>query len=357
MQFIIDKLRSWGISFRAPVAGTGVVALIEGRDPGSRIIALRADIDALPIEEANDVPYRSQHPGVMHACGHDVHTTCLLGAAYILQQLRHEWKGTVKLIFQPGEEKHPGGASLMIRDGALENPRPSGILGLHVHPELPVGYLGFRSGISMASADEIYITIKGKGGHAASPHLTTDTILAASQVVVSLQQVISRHKDPFSPSVLSICAFNGGYTTNVIPTEVKLLGTFRAMNEEWRFRAHNLIRQTIEHTATAMGSQAEVEIPVGYPCLINDAQLTQRARQLAEAYVDPEHVKEVDARMGAEDFAFYSQVIPACFFRLGVAPPDKGIGPTVHTPQFNIDENAIELGAGIMAWLGANVEV
>ncbi|SFV32701.1 M20 metallopeptidase family protein [Thermoflavifilum thermophilum] len=356
MQFIIGKLQEWGIPYRAPVAGTGVVGLIEGQNPQSRIVALRADIDALPIEEANDVPYRSQHPGVMHACGHDVHTTCLLGAAYILQQLRREWQGTVKLIFQPGEEKHPGGASLMIRDGALENPRPSCILGMHVHPELPVGYLGFRSGISMASADEIYITIRGKGGHAASPHLTTDTILAASHVVVALQQVISRQKDPFSPSVLSICAFNGGYTTNVIPTEVKLLGTFRAMNETWRFRAHELIRNTVQHVTQAMGAEAEVEIPVGYPCLVNDEQVTTAARRLAEQYLDAAHVKDVDPRMGAEDFAFYSQVIPACFFRLGVAAPEKGVGPTVHTPQFDIDERAIEIGAGIMAWLGAHIQ-
>jgi len=244
----------------------------------------------------------------------------------------------------------------MIRDGALENPRPSCILGLHVHPELPVGYLGFRSGISMASADEIYITIRGKGGHAASPHLTTDTILAASQVVVALQQVISRRKDPFSPSVLSICAFNGGYTTNVIPTEVKLLGTFRAMDETWRFRAHALIRQTVQQVASAMGAEAEVEIPVGYPCLKNDEQVTRAARTLAEQYLDAEHVKEVDPRMGAEDFAFYSQVIPACFFRLGVASPEKGVGPTVHTPQFDIDESALEIGAGIMAWLGAHIQ-
>lgn len=356
MQFIIGKLQEWGIPYRAPVAGTGVVGLIEGQNPQSRIVALRADIDALPIEEANEVPYRSQHPGVMHACGHDVHTTCLLGAAYILQQLRSQWQGTVKLIFQPGEEKHPGGASLMIRDGALENPRPSCILGMHVHPELPVGYLGFRSGISMASADEIYITIRGKGGHAASPHLTTDTILAASQVVVALQQVISRRKDPFSPSVLSICAFNGGYTTNVIPTEVKLLGTFRAMDETWRFRAHALIRQTVQQVASAMGAEADVEIPVGYPCLKNDEQVTRAARTLAEQYLDAEHVKEVDPRMGAEDFAFYSQVIPACFFRLGVASPEKGVGPTVHTPQFDIDESALEIGAGIMAWLGAHIQ-
>lgn len=355
MAFVAEKLRSWGIAFQAPVAGTGVVGIIEGKDPGSRIVALRADMDALPIQEANQVPYASQHPGVMHACGHDVHTTCLLGAAYILQQLREEWHGTVKLIFQPGEEKHPGGASLMIRDGALENPRPSCIIGMHVHPELPVGYLGFRTGISMASADEIYITIKGKGGHAASPHLTTDTILAASQVVVALQQVISRNKNPFSPSVLSICAFNGGYTTNVIPTEVKLLGTFRAMDETWRFQAHERIRQTIYHVAEAMGAEAEVEIPVGYPCLINDEQVTHAARALAEQYLDAEHVKDVDPRMGAEDFAFYSQVIPACFFRLGVASPGKGEGPTVHTPQFDIDEQALEIGAGIMAWLGARV--
>ena len=239
-KFVQSKLHEMGISFEV-MATTGVLAVIRGKNSDSRVIALRADMDALPIQEENEVIYRSQKPGIMHACGHDVHTSILLGAARILNELKAEWEGTVKLLFQPGEEKNPGGASYMIRDGALKNPAPQGIIGLHVHPGLESGKLSFRKGRVMASADEIYITIKGKGGHAASPNLTVDTVLIASHLIVSLQQIISRNKNPLSPSVLSICSIQGGHTTNVIPSEVKLMGTFRAMDEEWRFQAHELI--------------------------------------------------------------------------------------------------------------------
>ena len=241
-KFIQQKLSGWNIEHKV-IATTGIVGLIKGKNPDKKIIALRADMDALPITEENNVEYKSQNAGVMHACGHDVHTTCLLGAAKILNELKDEWEGTVKLIFQPGEEKNPGGASIMIKEGVLENPKPQSIFALHVHPGLEVGKLSFRSGMVMASADEIYITIKGKGGHAASPHLTTDTILIASHLIVSLQQLVSRNNNPFNPSVLSITSFQGGNTTNVIPSEVKLMGTFRAMNEEWRFKAHELIKK------------------------------------------------------------------------------------------------------------------
>ncbi|HNK29304.1 MAG TPA: M20 family metallopeptidase, partial [Ferruginibacter sp.] len=244
--FVQQKLQSWGIPF-VVMAKTGVVGLLKGKNPGKRVVALRADMDALPITEENDIDYKSTKPGVMHACGHDVHTTCLLGAARILHSLKDEWEGTVKLIFQPGEEKNPGGASLMIADGVLEDPKPGKIIALHVHPGLEVGRLSFRNGMVMASADELYITIKSKGGHAAAPQFTADTILIASQLVVSLQQIISRNNSPVNPSVLSITSFQGGHTTNVIPSEVKLMGTFRAMDEEWRFKAHELIRkQTTE---------------------------------------------------------------------------------------------------------------
>lgn len=350
--FIQQKLNEFGIPFSAPVAGTGVIGIIEGVRPESRVIALRADMDALPITEANDVPYKSINEGVMHACGHDVHTTCLLGAARILQDLRDKLEGTVKLIFQPGEEKHPGGASLMIKEGALENPRPDAIVGLHVQPGMEAGTLGFRSGMAMASADEIYMTIRGDGGHAAAPHLTTDIILVASHIVVALQQIISRNKDPFSPSVLSICAINGGFTTNVIPSEVKLQGTFRAMDETWRFRAHELIRREATAIAEGMGATVEIEIPIGYPCLVNNEEVTAAVRSLAEAYMGTEHVETIAMRMGAEDFAFYSQQIPACFYRLGVGNREKGIEAGVHTPHFNIDETAIEVGMGAMAYVG-----
>src|SRR5687768_4930021 len=355
-RFVQHKLNEFGIPYTV-MAETGVVGLIKGKNPDKKVIALRADMDALPITEENNVPYKSKHEGVMHACGHDVHTTCLLGAARILQELRNEWEGTVKLIFQPGEERNPGGASILVKEGVLQNPAPQAIFGLHVHPQLETGRLSFRGGQVMASADEIYITIKGKGGHAAAPHLTTDTILIASHLVVSLQQIISRNKNPFLPSVLSITAFHGGFTTNVIPTEVKLMGTFRAMNEEWRFKAHDLIRKQTKELVASMGAEADVNIDVGYPCVYNNEALYIKARKIAEEFMGSDKVSETEMRMGAEDFGYYSQKIPGCFFRLGTANKEKGITAGVHTPVFNIDESAIETGIGIMATFGAMAKV
>jgi hippurate hydrolase len=352
-KFVQHKLKEYGISFEIK-ATTGVIGLIKGKNPQSRTIALRADMDALPITEQNDVPYKSKNTGVMHACGHDVHTSCLLGAAKILSETKNEWEGTVKLFFQPGEEKNPGGASLLIKEGALENPKPEAIFALHVNPQLEVGNLSFREGITMASADEIYITIKGKGGHAAAPHWTIDTILVASHLVVSLQQIISRHNSPFSPSVLSITSFHGGFTTNVIPTEVKLMGTFRAMDEEWRFKAHDLIRKQTKELVESMGAEVDIHIDVGYPCVYNNEGLYTKAKKIAEEFMGtPDKVGETEMRMGAEDFGYYSQKIPGCFFRLGTANKEKGITAGVHTPLFNIDETAIETGIGIMATFGA----
>jgi amidohydrolase len=353
-KYVQERLTQEGIAFEV-MATTGIVATIKGKSPDSRVIALRADMDALPIQEENQVPYCSTKPGVMHACGHDVHTTILLGAARILNQLKEEWEGTVKLLFQPGEEKNPGGASYMIRDGALENPTPSGIIALHVHPGLDVGKLSFRTGRVMASADEIYITIRSRGGHAAAPHLTADTILIASQLVVSLQQIISRNNNPTSPSVLSICSMQGGFTTNVIPSEVKLMGTFRAMDEGWRFKAHELIKQQTIGLVTAMGAEADVHIDVGYPTVDNDPGLTTKAWQLAEQYMGKTNVEETEMRMGAEDFGYYTQQIPGCFFRLGVRNEAKGIVHNVHTPKFDVDESAIAIGMGNMAWLAVSV--
>ncbi|HSN09775.1 MAG TPA: M20 family metallopeptidase, partial [Hanamia sp.] len=353
-KYIQQKLKDIGIDFEV-LATTGVVGIIKGKNPDKKVIALRDDMDALPIKEENEVTYRSKNEGVMHACGHDVHTTSLLGAAKILNELKEEWEGTIKLIFQPGEEKNPGGASLMIKEGVLENPKPDSIIALHVHPSLEVGKLSFRSGMVMASADEIYITVKGKGGHAAAPHLTSDTILAASQLVVNLQQVVSRFNNPFNSSVLSITSFNGGNTTNVIPSEVKLMGTFRAMNEEWRFKAHDLIKNICKKTGEISGLDIDVEIDVGYPFVINNVELTEKAKRKAGEFAGQENVEETEMRMGAEDFAFYSHLIPACFFRLGVGNTKNNITSGVHTPTFNIDESAIENGMGIMAWLAVSL--
>ena len=351
-KFIQHKLSEYGIPFEIK-ATTGVIGLIEGKNPQSRIVALRADMDALPIKEENNSSYKSTHEGIMHACGHDVHTTCLLGAAKILCETKQDWEGTVKLIFQPGEEKNPGGASLLIKEGVLENPKPQCIFGMHVNPQLEVGFLSFRGGKVMASADEIYITIKGKGGHAAAPHLTTDTILIASQLIVSLQQIISRNNDPFSPSVLSITSFQGGFTTNVIPSEVKLMGTFRAMDEAWRYKAHELIRKQTEQLVTSMGAEVDLHIDIGYPTVYNHEALNDYAKNIAEDFMGAEKVGETEMRMGAEDFGFYSQIIPGCFYRLGTANKEKNIISGVHTPTFNIDENAIEIGMGMMATFGA----
>lgn len=355
-KFIQNKLKEWKIPFEIK-ATTGVVGLIEGKNPAKRIVALRADMDALPIREENEVSYKSKYEGVMHACGHDVHTTCLLGAARILEELKDEWEGTVKLIFQPGEEKNPGGASLMIKEGVLENPKPQAIFALHVNPQLETGRLSFRPGIAMAAADELYITIRGKGGHAATPHLATDSILIASQLIIALQQVISRRRNPLQPSVLTITSIQGGNTTNVIPPEVKLMGTFRSFDETWRNEAHELIKKISSELVHAMGAEVDIHIDKGYPPVVNDEKLYTAARKKAEEYVGTAQVEETEIRMGAEDFGYYSQLIPGCFFRLGTGNKSKGITSGVHTPTFDIDENAIETGMGIMAWLGSRVDL
>ncbi len=352
--FVQEKLKSLGIPFEIK-ATTGVIGIIQGKNPEKRVIALRADMDALPIKEENAVPYKSLNEGVMHACGHDAHTSILLGASKILKELKSEWEGTIKLIFQPGEEKNPGGASLLIKEGVLHNPSPQAIFGLHVHPGLETGKFSFRAGPSMASADEIYITVRSKGGHAATPHLTVDTVLVASHIVVALQQVISRNKNPFSPSVLTISSIQGGYTTNVIPSEVKLMGTFRAMDETWRFQAHGLIQQICRGIAQGMGAEIDVLVDVGYPVVNNDEKLYHLVRGKAGEFAGKENILETEVRMGSEDFGYYTKEIPGCFYRLGVMNVARGITSGVHTPTFNIDESAIEKGMGMMAWIGASI--
>lgn len=352
--FIASKLSEWGIEFQQGVADTGIVAHIRGNNPDSRCIALRADMDALPIQEANDVAYKSQNAGVMHACGHDVHSSCLLGTARILHQLRDEWEGTAKLLFQPGEEKHPGGASLMIAAGALEQPKPEAIYALHVYPHLPSGTAGFRAGQYMASADEIYITIKGKGGHAALPHQTIDPIAVAAQVIVALQQVISRKGNPLTPSVLTFGKIAGGFATNVIPDTVEILGTLRTMDETWRYKAHEWIKEITEHTCAAYGATAEVEIPKGYPSLFNDPARTAQAEGWAKAYLGDEQVKTLDMRMAAEDFSFYTLHMPGCFFRIGTSKNGEEFTAPVHNAHFNIDEEALKTGVGLFSWVAIN---
>jgi amidohydrolase len=351
-KFIAGKLGEFGIVHEHGWGENGVVGFIKGKNPEKKVIALRADIDALPILEANDVSYKSKNTGVMHACGHDVHTSSLLGAAKILNALRGEFEGTVKLIFQPAEEKLPGGASILIEEGVLENPRPEAILGQHVLPALEAGKAGFRPGMFMASADEIYVTVKGKGGHGAMPHECVDTVLMASHIVVALQQIVSRNANPLVPSVLTFGKINStGGATNIIPGEVKLEGTFRTMNEEWRSEAHRRMKKMAESIAEGMGGACDFKIMKGYPFLKNDEPLTMRARNFAVEYLGEENVVDLPMRMTAEDFAWYSQKMPACFYRLGTGNRARGITSPIHTDTFDVDEDSLVTGMGLMSWL------
>lgn len=349
--FIAEKLKSLGIETQTGVAGTGVVGLIRGKNPDKKTVALRADIDALPIFEKNDIEYKSKNEGVMHACGHDVHTASLLGVAHILSDLKNEFEGTIKLIFQPGEEKLPGGASLMIKEGVLENPTPNHIIGQHVMPFIPVGKVGFRPGMYMASTDEIYLHIKGKGGHAALPELAVDPILITSHIIVALQQIVSRNCSPKLPCVLSFGKIVAEGATNIIPNDVKVEGTFRTMDEAWRAEAHIKIKKMAETIADAMGGECEVEIRKGYPFLKNTPELTLKLKSAACDFLGEENVIDLDLWMAGEDFAYYTQVSDACFYRLGTRNEAKGIISGLHTPTFNIDEDALEIGSGLMTYL------
>jgi amidohydrolase len=353
--FVSDELESIGIEVQR-MSTTGVVGLIKGAKGEGPVIALRADLDALPIQEKNETEYVSKNAGVMHACGHDVHTASLLGAAHILQSLREEFGGTIKLIFQPGEELLPGGASIMIADGVLENPAPQQIYAQHVFPSLPAGHVGFRSGMYMASTDELHVTVYGKGGHAAMPKDYVNPILIASTIIAALHAFFMDEKTRLrsageTPTVLAFGNISGMGATNVIPETVSIEGTFRTMNEEWRNKAHEFLIRTAEGIAKEMGGRCEFRIDRGYPVLFNDNEITDRAKWAAEEYLGSHRVHELDLRMTAEDFAFYSQKIPACFYRLGTASADGRFTAGVHSPVFDIDEKALETGAGLLAWI------
>jgi amidohydrolase len=349
--FVGARLRELGIPFKDKVANTGLVALIEGKNPDKKVIALRADMDALPITETNNVAYKSKNIGVMHACGHDVHTSSLLGVARILNELKSEFEGTVKLIFQPGEEKLPGGASMMIKEGVLKNPTPASVLGQHVMPLIPTGKVGFRSGIYMASTDELYLHVKGKGGHGAMPHLNVDPVLITAHLIVAMQQIVSRVANPTMPSVLSFGKVIANGATNVIPNEVYIEGTFRTLDEKWRSEAHERMFGMAQQLVQSMGGTLEFEIRKGYPALVNDPTLTARTKENAIEYLGEENVLDLDIWMAAEDFAFYSQEAQACFYRLGTRNEARGITSSVHTPTFDIDEEALATGVGLMTWL------
>ncbi len=348
--FVASRLDELGISCQK-MANTGLLALITGSKPSDKVVALRADMDALPIMEANDIPYKSKNTGIMHACGHDVHTSSLLGTAKILHELKNEFAGTVKLIFQPAEEKLPGGASVMIKEGVLENPKPQAVIGQHVMPLIETGKVGFRSGKYMASTDEIYVTVHGKGGHAAQPQQNIDPVLITSHIIIALQQIVSRVADPRLPSVLSFGKVIANGATNVIPDEVYLEGTFRTMDEDWREKAHQKMKKIAEGIAEAMGGSCDFNIVKGYPFLINEEKLTARVRAYAEDYLGKENVLDLDIWMAAEDFAYYSQVADACFYRLGTRNEEKGIISSVHTPTFDVDENSLSISAGLMAYI------
>lgn len=346
---ICEILQEAGFENIQTAGGTGVTCTLHGNAPG-KVLALRGDIDALPILEENVHEFVSANTGVMHACGHDVHTASLLGTAMILKELRNEFSGTVKFIFQPGEEKLPGGASILIREGILQNPVVNHIVGQHVMPLLEVGKIGIRSGRYMASTDEIYLTIHGKGGHGAQPQMCIDPVAIMAQVLCALQQVVSRVGDPRVPSVLTFGKIEAKGATNIIPNSVYLEGTFRTMDEPWRERAHGLIRSIVENTCASYGATAELKIIKGYPVLSNDPALTDRIRKYIVAYVGEENVVDLDLWMAAEDFAWYTQEIPGCFYRLGTRNEAEGKIHGLHTPKFDIDEQALALGTGLMAW-------
>ena len=338
--FIQQQLTSIGIPFRSGIGGNGILGKIEGRNPSKKVIALRADMDALPVCEMVDIPWKSLNENVMHACGHDAHTASLLGAAQILNELKNDFEGTILLIFQPGEEKAPGGARLMLEDGVFDEMEPELILGQHVSVDYPTGTMGFLPGMIMASADEIHVKVHGKGGHGALPHLCNDTVLAAAQTLVALQQVRSRLCHPLTPMVLTFGRLVANGAQNIIPSEVQLSGTFRTVDEKWRAEAKEHIRRIITETCAAYGCTAEIEIPDGYPCVVNNSEITLKAQSFATEWVGTENIRELEMRMTSEDFGFFTQKYPCTFYRFGVRGDINANTGGLHSSTFRIDEES-----------------
>ena len=354
--FVEKTLINIGIQNIERIGKTGVTGLILGKNHSLKdtFIGLRADLDALPITEENDVSYKSQNIGVMHACGHDVHTSILLGVAEILNEIKEDLPHPIKLIFQPGEEKNPGGASILINEGILENPKVSHMYALHVYPEMPVGKIGYKPGLYMASCDEIYITIHGKGGHGAMPHQCIDPIVIGSTIITSLQQIVSRNCDPKIPCVLTFGHFEALGATNVIPSKAILKGTFRTMNESWRETALTIIEKQVKSIVESFGGKAEIEISKGYPCLVNDDVLTIQSKKKLITVLGQKNVEELPIRLTSEDFAFYSQKVPVCFLRLGVGDINKETNYGVHHPKFDIHKDSLKTGMITLANLVTN---
>jgi amidohydrolase len=349
-RLVATTLRSVGLRVEENVAGTGVVGLLAGGRKGP-VVAIRGDMDALPIQEQNTVAYRSRVKGKMHACGHDVHTSIVLGTAMVLSSIKDRLSGSVKFIFEPSEEKNPPGARELIKAGVLMNPRVDVVFGLHVFARAETGKLGFRPGPMMAAADEVHITIKGKGGHGALPHLTVDPVVVAAEVVVALQKIVSRFTNPFHPRVLTIGKIEGGTAQNVIPDQVQIAGTLRTMDESERKEAHAMIFRTVKGVTLSSGAKFELGIVEGAPVLYNDPKVTRFAMEAGRAYAGAKNVFIAEPVMGGESFGYFLQQIPGTLFRLGIANKRKGIIHDLHTPCFNVDEEAMKTGAGFLAYL------
>ena len=355
-EFVQQHLEGLGISFTGGWAGHGVVAVIKGHAEGN-VVGLRADLDALPIHEQNDVAYRSQNEGWMHACGHDFHTACLLGVAEALHTLRNQWAGEVVLIFQPGEERLPGGASQMIEQGVLHRHKPHVMLAQHVTPEISAGEVGFKQGRFMASTDEIYITVTGKGGHAAMPASFISPIIAASNLVLGLEKEFMHPVSQAGmhyPTVFTIGKFEGLGATNVVPKEVKLEGTFRTFNEQWRKACHNVLQRFCLKFARKNHVEVDLRIVRGYPCLVNHPELTAFCEDEARQYLGEERVHSLPLRMTAEDFAFFSERMPVCFYRIGTGGQTPETRFNVHHPNFDVAQESMETALGLMTWLTLN---